>query len=165
MTGGINGIENVRETPAATTWSATRAAMSWSARRPGTDVIQGGSGASILIGNTGKDRITGGTGGAILISGATNYDASGLANDLALDSILDEWQSGQSYSTSIKHIMNGVGTNGSIQLVWKTTVHDDGSANRLTGGARPELVFQRSQRQAYQQEGGRASELTTTNPP
>ena len=107
----------------------------------GADVITGGSGNSILIGDKGKDQITGGSGGAILIGGYTNYDPSNIANDLALESILAEWQSANSYATRIKHILKGGGLNGSNRLVWKVTVHDDGSANTLIGGSGQNWFF------------------------
>jgi hypothetical protein len=71
-----------------------------------------------------------------LIAGYTDYDSSSLANDLALESILAEWQSANSYTTRISHIKNGGGLNGSNRLVWGTTVHDNSlaRANTLIGG-------------------------------
>jgi hypothetical protein len=134
VAGGIAGIESVRGSADGNNLVGDSHANVL-VGGAGIDVIQGGSGGSILIGDKGKDRITGGAGGAILIGGVTKYDTSGLDNDLSLDLILAEWQSAGSYSTRIKHIMKGVGPAGSIRLVWKGTVHDDGSANKLTGGA------------------------------
>ncbi len=107
----------------------------------GADVISGGSGQSILIGEEGKDVITAGSGGAILIGGVANYDGDTLANDMALESILAEWQSAQSYKTRVTDILNGGGLNGTNRLVWKVTVHDDLSANKLTGGAGQNWLF------------------------
>ncbi len=120
----------------------------------GIDVIQGGSKASILIGDTGKDRIAAGAGNAILIGGTTSYDRSGLANDLALDSILAEWQSAASYSARIKRIMNGVGPEGSFRLVWKGTVQDDGSANKLTGGTGRNWFFKGAKDKLFNKKPG-----------
>jgi hypothetical protein len=103
----------------------------------GPNTIIGGSARSLLIGGEGTDTITGHSGGDILIAGSTNFDSSSLANDLALDSILAEWQSGNSYATRISHIKNGGGLNGSNRLVWGVTVHDNTAtpASKLTAGA------------------------------
>jgi hypothetical protein len=105
----------------------------------GTNTINGGSGRSILIGGKGKDTVTGGSGNDILIAGYTDFDISSLAHDLALDSILAEWQSGNSYGTRINHIKNGGGLNGSNKLTWGGTVHDNSTsnANKLTGAGEP----------------------------
>jgi hypothetical protein len=102
----------------------------------GTNVIVGGTGRSLLIGGKGKDAIIGHSGGDILIAGYTDYDSSTLAHDLALDAILAEWQSSNSYATRIGHIKNGGGLNGSNKFVWGITVHDNAAsnANTLTGG-------------------------------
>ncbi len=105
----------------------------------GANTIVGGSGPSILIGGTGKATVTGGSGNDIIIAGYTDYDASSLAFDQALDSILAEWQSGNSYTTRISNIKNGGGLNGSNTFVWGVTVHDNStsSANKLTGAGEP----------------------------
>jgi len=102
---------------------------------------KGGSGASILIGDDGKDQIKGGAGGAILIGGVTNYHGSRLANALSLEELAAEWQSAGSYARRIAHIRKGVGVTGTIRLVWKKTVTDDGQANTLTGGAGQNWFF------------------------
>jgi hypothetical protein len=83
----------------------------------------------------GKDTVTGKSGNDILIAGYTNYDLSSTANYLALESILAEWQSANSYATRISHIKNGGGLNGSNKLIWGMTVHDNSmaNANTLTG--------------------------------
>jgi hypothetical protein len=101
----------------------------------GADTITGGPGRSILIGDTGIDKVTGGSADDIIIGGFTNFDSSSIAHDLALASILAEWQSPNLYQTRISHIKNGGGLNGSNKFVFGVTVHDDGSANTLTGGA------------------------------
>jgi hypothetical protein len=102
----------------------------------GTNTITGGSGRSILIGGTGKDTVTGGSGNDILIAGYTDYDTSSLANDVALEAILTEWQSADSYTTRISKIKAGVG---GAKFVWGTTVHDNSTsnANKLTGADEP----------------------------
>jgi hypothetical protein len=107
----------------------------------GADTIEGGSGRSILIGDKGNDMVTGGSADDIVIGGYTSYDTSGDANDLALEAILGEWQSSDSYTTRIAQIRAGVGTM-LAKFVWGTTVHDDGGTNTLTGGAGMDWFFQ-----------------------
>jgi Ca2+-binding RTX toxin-like protein len=101
----------------------------------GADVIDGGSGRSILIGGQGVDSIVGGSGDDIVIGGSTSFDSSSIANDLALEAILAEWQSTtDSYATRITKIKTGVDPNGIDKFVFGLTVIDDGIANTLTGG-------------------------------
>src|SRR5262249_6463669 len=99
-----------------------------------------GAGRSILIGNKGVDSVVGGTKDDIVIGGYTNYDSSSSANDVALEAILTEWQSADSYSTRVSKIKSGVP--GGYKLVFGTTVHDDGKANTLTGNAGTDWFFQ-----------------------
>jgi Ca2+-binding RTX toxin-like protein len=105
------------------------------------DTITGGSGRSILIGGKGNDAVKGGSGDDIVVGGYTSYDNSSAANDLALEAILGEWTSGDSYSTRITKIKAGVGTM-HAKLVSGTTVHDDGNASTLTGGAGTDWFFE-----------------------
>ena len=105
----------------------------------------GGSGRSILVGDKGPDKITAGSGDTILIGGFTDFDSSSIAHDLALESILAEWQSSNSYATRISHIKSGGGLNGSNRLVFGVTVHDDGSANALIGGIGNDWFFEGTQ--------------------
>ena len=109
----------------------------------GVDSIAGGTGGSILIGGTGADSVTGNTSDDIVIGGTTTYDGSSIANDMALESILAEWQSADSFSQRVMDIKdgNGVGLNGSNTLVLGSTVHDDGAANTLTGGGGLDWFF------------------------
>jgi Ca2+-binding RTX toxin-like protein len=60
-------------------------------------VILGGTGRSLLIGGAGQDTATGNSGNDILIADSADYDSSSHAHDLALESILAEWQSGNSF--------------------------------------------------------------------
>jgi Ca2+-binding RTX toxin-like protein len=104
----------------------------------GNDLLIGGSGRSILIGGLGSDTLIGGSGDDILIGGRT----SGL-NNAALQSILAEWQSGNSYATRIKHLKNGGGLNGINRLRLNVTVLDDaGALDTLTGGPGLDWFFQ-----------------------
>jgi hypothetical protein len=107
----------------------------------GADTITGGPVRSILIGDKGKDTVTGGVADDIVIGGFTDFDSSSIAHDLALASILAEWQSSNLYKTRIGHIKNGGGLNGSNKFVFGVTVHDDGSANTLTGGPGQDWFF------------------------
>ena len=102
----------------------------------GPNTITGGTGRSILIGGMGTDTVTGNSGNDILIAGYTDYDSSTLAHDQALESILAEWQSGDSYPTRISKIKSGVGPGNADKLVWGVTVYDNSTANanKLTGG-------------------------------
>ncbi len=133
--GGIANIRNVRGGQGGNTLTGD-AQGNILIGGAGANTITGGTGRSILIGGKGKDTITGKSGGDILIAGYTDYDSGSLANDLALESILAEWQSANSYATRISHIKNGGGLNGSNKLAWNVTVHDNSTANanKLTGG-------------------------------
>ena len=114
-----------------------------SATGSGNDVLIGGSGKdtltdtgtgyNILIGGAGVDTITG-NGNDILISGTTNYDSNTSANIAALDAILAEWSSSDSYSMRISKIMSGVGPGGTDALN-SSTCQSDGVANTVSDGA------------------------------
>jgi hypothetical protein len=106
----------------------------------GANTINGGSGRSILISDEGLATVKGGSADDIVIGGYTNYDASSLANDLALEAILAEWQSSDSYLTRISRIKAGLP--GGYALVWGTTVHDTGKADSLTGGGGMSWFFE-----------------------
>lgn len=135
VAGGIAGIRNVRGGQGGNTLTGNSDGNILIGGL-GNNTIVGGKGKSLLIGGEGTDKITGNSGGDILIAGYTNFDPSSTANDMALESILAEWRSGNSYPTRISHIKNGGGLNGSNKLVWGGTVHDNSTANNntLTGG-------------------------------
>jgi hypothetical protein len=104
------------------------------------DTIIGGGGRSILIGGNGGDVVQGGSADDIVIGGFTNFDNSSDANDQALEAILAEWQSADSYTTRISKINAGVGPI-LAKFVFGTTVHDDGNASTLTGGPGTDWFF------------------------
>jgi hypothetical protein len=104
------------------------------------DRIIGGSGRSILIGGKGGDSVLGGSADDIVIGGFTNFDNSGDANDQALEAILAEWRSADSYTTRITKIKAGVGPM-LAKFVFGTTVHDDGNSSTLTGGPGSDWFF------------------------
>ncbi|MFI5455454.1 MAG: beta strand repeat-containing protein [Isosphaerales bacterium] len=132
--GGIANIQNVRGGQGADNLTGNKQGNVLIGGA-GANQIKGGAGKSILSGGKGKDTVTGSSAGDILIGGYTSYDSSTLANDMALQSILTEWQSGASYATRISTIKSGVGPGSSDTLVWGSTVHDNGKgkANKLTG--------------------------------
>jgi hypothetical protein len=135
-TGGISNIQNVRAGSGGSTLTGN-AQGNILVGGAGVDTIQGGSGRSLLIGGGGADHVTGSSGDDIVIGGTTSYSS----NDLALMSILAEWQSGNSYAVRLSHLKLGGGLNGSNKLVFGTTVHDDGAANILSGGAGMDWFF------------------------
>ena len=95
----------------------------------GSNTLNGGSGRSLLIGGTGLATINGGSGGDLIIGGYTTLDNT---ND-ALDTILAEWESTDTYSDRIDFIKNGGGLNFTNKLNLGTTVIDNLAANVLTG--------------------------------
>jgi hypothetical protein len=123
-------------------FSGSANASTLSATGSGNDVLIGGSGKNtlsdtgtgynILIGGAGVDTVTG-NGNDILISGTTNYDSNMSANIAALDAILAEWSSSDSYSLRISKIMSGVGAGGSDALN-SSTCQSDGVANTVSDG-------------------------------
>ncbi len=121
----------------------------------GNDVLLGGGGNNILVGGTGHSVLTGGLGRNILIGGSTGGDVliGGLGdnleiagstawdqNALALESIMAEWASSDSYATRVADI-TGVtsnpafnnGKNGQYFLN-KSTVQAAASLDILNGG-------------------------------
>ncbi|HEX5472602.1 MAG TPA: hypothetical protein VFW73_11985, partial [Lacipirellulaceae bacterium] len=98
----------------------------------GSDVIVGGNGRDLVIGGTGSDVLTGGGGDDILIDGYTSHD-----NDTtALDAIMAEWTSADSFSTRVANL---TGSGGLLQS--GVAVFDDGDHDVLASGAGHDLVF------------------------
>jgi hypothetical protein len=96
----------------------------------GDKLTDSGSGMNILIGGgPGGDVLTG-NGNDILVSGTTSYDADNAANIAALDAILAEWTSSDSYFARIGKILAGVGALGADALN-SSTVPQDAKANTL----------------------------------
>jgi Ca2+-binding RTX toxin-like protein len=96
----------------------------------GNDTLVARPGRNLLIGGRGADLITGNNQGDILVAGSTAHDE----NDVALQAILAEWTSGNSYSTRVSNIRIGGGANGAFVLD-DTTVLDDGVRDTLIGAA------------------------------
>jgi hypothetical protein len=140
LAGGIANIRNVRGGQGGNTLVATHTSQgNILIGGAGPNTIKGGTGRSILIGGKGKDTVIGGSGNDILIAGYTDYDSSSVAHDQALELILAEWHSADSYSLRISRIKSGGGLNGLNTLTWGGTVHDNStsSANTLTGADEP----------------------------
>ena len=100
---------------------------------PGDTLSDSGGGFNILIGaGTGGDTISG-NGNDILVSGTTKYDSDTSAHIAALDAILAEWTSSDSYSTRISKIESGVGS-GSYAFD-NSTITPDTNASTLSDGS------------------------------
>jgi Ca2+-binding RTX toxin-like protein len=94
----------------------------------GNDKLVARFGHNILIGGDGKDKLYGNAGDDILIGGSTAHDE----DDEALQAILDEWTSGNSYEDRVFNIRNGGGDNGGF-VFDDLTVLDDGLTDTLIG--------------------------------
>jgi hypothetical protein len=97
------------------------------------------SGRSLLIGGTGTSNLTAGSAGDILIAGTTSYGA----NFAALQSLLAEWQSSDSYLLRFQRLegLAPGGLNGTNKLVWGKTVSDTDKASVLNGGSGLDWFF------------------------
>jgi hypothetical protein len=105
-------------------------AAPWAGSGAGDRLPDSGSGMNILIGRgAGGDTLTGG-GNNILVSGTTIDDGDTSANIAALDAILAEWASSNSYVPRIGKISAGVGT-GDADALNSGTVAQDAKANTL----------------------------------
>jgi hypothetical protein len=104
----------------------------------GTNQITGGLGRDLLIAGLGASKIFAGSAGDILIGGWTTYtDLTGTATTYdqkltALEAIMAEWGSTDSYATRVNDLSNGGGLNGSY-LLNASTVHDNGQVDTLSG--------------------------------
>src|SRR5581483_11735561 len=75
----------------------------------------------------------------LLIAGTTSFDA----NELALASILKEWQrTDKTYAQRVVDLKNGGGFNGTNKLLWGVTVLDNDTASAsLTGNGGLDWFF------------------------
>jgi hypothetical protein len=85
----------------------------------GRDAVIGGNGTDTLFGVAHDD---------ILIAGPTTHDE----DDPALQAILAEWTSSNSYATRVNNLRNGSGANG-VFVLNSSTVSDDGLTDILWG--------------------------------
>ena len=96
-----------------------------------TTLTDTGAGRNILIGGgAGGDNLVG-NGNDILVSGTTAYDSDTSANLTALDAILAEWSSSNSYAMRIKKIKRGVGPDHQDAFN-SSSIHIDSNANTLS---------------------------------
>jgi uncharacterized delta-60 repeat protein len=112
----------------------------------GGDLLVGGSARDLIIG-TGADRLVSNGGQDILIAGSTSYNS----NEVALAALMAEWTSSDSLATRIADLTGDTaspyftgGLNGSYFLLGSgpnQTVYSDYSANTITAGSGPDLIF------------------------
>jgi hypothetical protein len=103
----------------------------------GKNTLYGGQGRDILIAGLGASQLNAGNGDDIFIGGWTAYDltSSAMTYDKklsALEAIMAEWGSADSYATRVNDLLNGGGSNGSSVLN-TSTVHDNGKVDTLIG--------------------------------
>ena len=108
----------------------------------GNDKLNGGRGRDLLIGGHGGDRLVGGPDDDILIASATVWDA----NDQALCRIIEEWTSSRGYSTRVKNLRDGSGSNSRVNesyfLNLSTMVAEtSGREDKLTGASGRDWFF------------------------
>ncbi len=103
----------------------------------GGDTLTPGSGRSILIGGSGLSTVNGGSADDLLIGGTVSYynEQTRALNRTALDAILAEWDSSDSYATRVARLSGTAsgGSNGS-NLLNASTVFDNNQADALNGG-------------------------------
>jgi hypothetical protein len=98
------------------------------------NILRGGTGRNFIIAGAGADQLFGGGGDNLLIAGYTLYDR----NLVALDAVMKEWTSGDSYATRVRKI--GAGVAGSDSNTYalvggkgkNRTVFDEGLVDVLT---------------------------------
>jgi hypothetical protein len=103
----------------------------------GTNTLYGGLGRDLLIAGLGQSQLNAGTGDDLLIGGSTTYDLTSGAMTYdqklaALDAIMAEWGSTDSYTTRVNDLLGGGGLNGPA-LLNTSTVHDNGKVDTLIG--------------------------------
>jgi hypothetical protein len=110
---------------------------------PGNNILIGGpglnkltdngSGRNILLGGGGPNTITGNR-NDILLTGTTIYNPNTAANIAALDAILAEWTSSDSYGARISKILNGITVGSNTYALNSATVHSNSKANTVSDG-------------------------------
>lgn len=102
------------------------------------DSLIGGSGRDLFIGGLGADTLGGDAGDDILVGGT-----SSLSNNLAaLNAIMSEWTSANSYATRVANLFNGGGVNGTTKLNKTSVQNDSSAADKLTGSSDMDWFFQ-----------------------
>lgn len=122
----------------------------------GAVTLQGGNGDDILIGGSKNDSLVGGVGRDLLIGGAGTDTLGGDAGDdiliggtsslssnlTALNAIMAEWTSANSYATRVANLLNGGGANGTTKLNNTSVQNDSLAADKLTGSSDMDWFFQ-----------------------
>jgi hypothetical protein len=96
-----------------------------------TTLTDTGTGRNILIGGGIGGDTSVGDGNDILVSGRTEYDSNSTVHQAALEAILAEWASGQSYAHRITRISNGVKPDHRDALN-RHTIQTDSNINTLS---------------------------------
>jgi hypothetical protein len=132
LAGSVTNIQNVHGGNALNTLTGDSQGNILIGGSAGGGTITGGTGRSLLIADKGGASVTGGSGSDILIADYTTFDTMSTAHELALMSILAQWQSADSYADRFGDInkssayVGGSHLNGNNVLMWGTTVKDDG---------------------------------------
>jgi hypothetical protein len=103
----------------------------------GRNLLYGGQGRDLLIAGRGASLLIAGSGDDILMGGWTNYDLSSSTTTYdkklaALEAIMAEWGSADSYTTRVNDLESGGGLNGAA-LLNASTVHDNALVDMLLG--------------------------------
>lgn len=72
-----------------------------------------------------------------MISGTTTYGVNNPANIVALDAILAEWSSSDSYAVRISKISTGITVGTNTYALNSTTVKSNGFGNTVSDGTQP----------------------------
>jgi hypothetical protein len=102
-----------------------------------SNTLYGGLGRDLLIAGLAASTLNAGSADDILMGGRTDYDLSSttMTDDrklTALEAIMAEWSSTDSYTTRVNDLLNGGDLNGTYRLN-TSTVHDNGQVDTLVG--------------------------------
>jgi Ca2+-binding RTX toxin-like protein len=106
----------------------------------GNDTLIAGFGRTLMIGGDGCDTLSGGSAHDLLIGGRTAHDS----DPAALRRIMAEWSSSATFNQRVNNIRAGAfsdGTRSRAQGLNSDTVFDDFADDRLTGGSGSDWMF------------------------
>lgn len=141
--GGTDQIVVVRDTDMALT-NTSLVAMGFGALTLAsveTANLSGGDSANRIVANAftlGAVTLQGGNGDDILIGGTSSLSS----NLTALNAIMAEWTSANSYATRVANLLNGGGANGTTKLNNTSVQNDSSAADKLTGSSDMDWFFQ-----------------------
>ena len=133
--GALANIEGVRAGSGGSTLTGNAGTNNILIGGAGSDIIHGGLSRSLLIGGKGADTVVGGSDSDVVVGDFTIYDGNYFANYVALEAILAEWTSANSYAVRVAHLRSGGGLNGAYMLTYGTTVKSDSAVDQSTGSA------------------------------